>query len=74
MAAPTKEEWSHIHAKAWQDPEFRAMLESDPAAALARYGKEVGKNFDRVIDIGPRPDGVADSDLYKHHKIPPACC
>lgn len=74
MAAPTKEDWSHIHAKAWKEPEFRNLLENDPSAALAHYGEKTGKVFDQVIDIGPRPEGVSDEDLHKHHKIPPACC
>ena len=73
MATPTKEEWSQIHAKAWQEPAFRKRLESDPAAALAQYGDETGKKFDKVIDIGPRPEGVPDGELANHH-IPPACC
>ena len=74
MPAPTKEQWSHIHAKAWQEPKFREMLESDPAAALAHYGKQNEVEFDKVIEIGPRPAGVSDDELFKHVKIPPACC
>lgn len=73
MGAPTKQEWAKIHAKAWKDPEFRKHLETNPMQALKLYGKEVGKNFDKVIDIGPRPKGVPDEDLHKHH-VPPACC
>ncbi len=74
MAAPTREQWSHIHARAWKDDKFRALLESNPSAALELYGKDNDQVFDKVIDIGPRPEGVSDEELHKHHNIPPACC
>jgi hypothetical protein len=74
MAAPTKKDWGHIHAKAWQEPEFRKLLETDPKKALAAYGKLTGKTFDKVVKLDPKPKGVAKEDLHKHKPIPPACC
>lgn len=76
MAAPTNKDWGQIHAKAWRDPAFRTLLEQDPKKALVQYGKEVGKTFDKIVKISPRPKGVAAEDLAKHENAtaPPACC
>jgi hypothetical protein len=76
MGAPTNKDWGQIHAKAWRDPEFRKLLEQDPKKALAKYGKEVGKTFDKVVKVAPKPKGVAQEDLPKHQNAtaPPACC
>jgi len=76
MGAPTKKDWGAIHAKAWRDKEFRKLLETDPAKAVKKYGKEVGKTFDKVVKVGPKPKDTADADLHKHEsaKQPPACC
>ena len=76
MGAPTNKDWGQIHAKAWRDPAFRTLLETDPKKAVAKYGKEVGKTFDKLIKVRPRPKGVADAELNKHADAttPPACC
>lgn len=76
MPAPTKKDWGLMHAKAWQDPKFRALLETDPTKAVTAYGKEVGKTFDKIVKIGARPKGVDGTDLHKHEQavVPPACC
>jgi hypothetical protein len=76
MSAPTSKDWGRIHAKAWRDAEFRKLLEQDPKRALAQYGKEVGKTFDKIVKIGRKPKGVADEDLDRHKDAtaPPACC
>lgn len=76
MSAPTNKDWGRIHARAWRDPEFRKLLEQDPRKAVARYGKEVGKTFDKVVKLGPKPKGVDDEDLHRHRDAvaPPACC
>jgi hypothetical protein len=76
MGAPTNKDWGQIHAKAWRDREFRTLLEQDPKKALAQYGKEVGKTFDQVVKIAPKPKGVAAEDLARHENAtaPPACC
>ena len=59
MGAPTNKEWGKIHAKAWRDPEFRKLLEQDPKKAMAQYGKEVGKTFDKVVKVGPEAEGCS---------------
>lgn len=74
MAQVTNEDWSKIHAKAWRDPKFRALLERDPTKAVKAYGKEVGKTFDKILKLAPRPKGVADDSLEGQHRSPPACC
>lgn len=76
MSAPSNSDWGKIHAKAWREPEFRQLLEQDPKKALAQYGKEVGKTFDKVVKVGAKPKGVANELLHKHANAtaPPACC
>ena len=75
MGAPTKKDWGQIHAKAWRDPEFRKLLETDPTKAVKKYAKEAGKTFDKVVRIAPRPKGDAGT-LHKSPvaTTPPACC
>ena len=55
MAELTEEEWSKIYAKAWSDPEFRKLLETDPIKAVEAYGKEVGKTFSKIVPLHPEP-------------------
>ena len=76
MSAPTNKDWGKIHAKAWRDAEFRKLLEQDPRKAVTQYGKEVGKTFDRIVRITPKPKGVPAEDLHRHEDAtaPPACC
>lgn len=76
MPAPTKKDWGLMHAKAWKDPKFRELMETDPKKAVAVYAKEHNKTFDKIVKIGPKPKGVADADLAKHESAiaPPACC
>jgi hypothetical protein len=76
MGAPTKKDWGRIHAKAWREPAFRTLLEQDPKKALAQYGKEVGKTFDKVVKVASPPKGVDKDSFHKHENAtaPPACC
>jgi hypothetical protein len=76
MGAPTNKDWGQIHAKAWRDPAFRTLLETDPTKAVEKYGKEVGKSFDKLVKVRPRPKGVPDEKLDTHADAttPPACC
>jgi hypothetical protein len=76
MAAPTSKDWGKIHAMAWRDRDFRKLLETDPKKALAKYGKTVGKRFDKVVRVSAKPKGVPAADHHKHSTAiaPPACC
>jgi len=76
MGAPTKKDWGAIHAKAWKDKKFRTLLETDPTKAVKQYGKEVGKTFDKVVKVAPKPKGADDAKLHQHSDAtqPPACC
>ncbi|MDA7965158.1 hypothetical protein [Ruegeria sp.] len=76
MTAPTNEDWGKMHAKAWKDPEFRTLLEQDPTSAVKAYGKEVGKTFTQIVNVGEKPSDVHDDDLHTHDTAvaPPACC
>ena len=75
MPAPTKKDWALIHAKAWKDPKFRALLETDPKKAITAYAKEHNKTFDKIFKVAAKPKGVADEHLHKvDMSHPPACC
>jgi hypothetical protein len=74
VAQITNEDRSKIHAKAWRDPVFRALLESDPTKAVEVYGKEVGKTFDKILKWDPKPEGVVGEHLVEYHRPPPSCC
>lgn len=52
-------QWGRIVARAWGDPEFKAKLLADPAAALEEYGLlpppgfqiKVVENTDKVVHL-----------------------
>ena len=76
MSAPTNADWGHIYKKAWLDAKFRYLLETDPTKALKEYGAEVGKTFDKMVEIEPAPDSKEVPEKFWHllHQAPPACC
>lgn len=73
---PTNADWGEIHAKAWQDPQFRNLLETDPTQAVKDYGASVGKSFDQIVMIKPAPDPQQIPEKFWPllHQTPPACC
>ncbi|MCV6585665.1 MAG: hypothetical protein OIF47_09025 [Marinibacterium sp.] len=75
MNTPTSDDWGKVHAKAWQDPEFKALLESNPREAMDAYCEEQGKPpFDKIVLLGGKPDDALDHLLHEAHQAPPACC
>ena len=62
---PSHDDWNKIHAKAWKDPEFRELLETDPRKAVDQWGAERGVKFDKVVHTADPTDGDV---------APPACC
>jgi hypothetical protein len=72
--ALTNQDWGKIHAKAWRDPKFRHLLETDPTAAIKCYGLAVGKTFGKMVIVRPRPASVHDSALEEVNPFPPSCC
>jgi hypothetical protein len=76
VAYVTKEDWGKIHAKAWKDPNFRQLLETDPTQAIKNYGVEVGQTFDQIVIVDPPPDltKIPEELWPLLHQAPPACC
>ena len=73
MPGPTNADWGKIHAKAWRDPKFRKLLETDPTKAVRAYGKQVGKKFTKIVKLDRKPKG-AKEPLERHHRRAPGCC
>jgi hypothetical protein len=73
VADITGEDWGNIHAKAWRDPEFKRLLETDPTKAIRDYGQSIGKTFDKIVFVRPRPN-IADEFLPFVNPFPPSCC
>jgi hypothetical protein len=73
----TSDDWGRIHGKAWRDPRFKLLLESDPTAAIKEYvdGQPSlkGKKL-RIVQVRPRPRGVDDDFLDDINPFPPSCC
>lgn len=70
MANLTKDDWVEIHAKAWKDPKFRLLLETDPTAAIKGWAHDVSRKVDKIVDL---------SDWIKKDESdwdygPPSCC
>jgi hypothetical protein len=70
----TNKDWGKIHAKAWLDPEFRNLLETDPTRAIKQYGREVGKTFDKIVKLRAKPKGIPDDFLADVNPFAPSCC
>jgi hypothetical protein len=82
VARLSDEDWGKIHAKAWLEPEFRKLLESDPTKAVREYERSIGKPsgyFDRIVRVGKPPSKGAHRRLSKEvleraAPWPPWCC
>jgi hypothetical protein len=74
VADLTNEDWGNIHAKAWLDDGFRQLLETDPTRAIRDYGKSIGKTFDKIVTVRPKPKGIPDEFLPDINPFPPSCC
>ena len=82
MAGPTNADWGKIHAKAWLDPEYRKLLESDPTKAIREYEKSIGKPsgyFAQIVRVGKPPSKSAIKktplEVLEHAAPwPPWCC
>ena len=55
------EEWGRMVAHAWINPEFKSLLESDPAAAARKFGIEKPV----VFQVPPRPAGFDDDQVQR---------
>jgi len=73
VAGPTNADWGKIYAKAWTDPKFRKLLETDPTKAIKKYGREAGKKFTRIVRVAKKPKKPRRR-LDKIHLHPPSCC
>jgi hypothetical protein len=70
MANLVKDDWEKIHAKAWRDPDFRFLLETDPTAAIKCWANENKLEIDKIVDLS---DWIRDDESDFNHG-PPSCC
>lgn len=74
----TGEDWGAIHARAWHDPKFKNLLETDPTAAVKLYGNSLTppKVFDRIVVVRdpPDPEEVPEQFWPFVNPFPPSCC
>src|SRR5215475_1123585 len=47
----TQQDWIDIHAKAWSDDKFRALLETDPTAAIRLWAAEQKRYVNKIVDL-----------------------
>jgi hypothetical protein len=47
----TKQDWVEIHAKAWKDPVFKALLETDPTTAVRLWAAERKRAVNKIVDL-----------------------
>ncbi len=77
--APTPEDWAAMHQKAFTDPAYRALFETDPTAAVKQYAAEAKKSFTQIVNTD---HWVDTSKPYEENPHPPgggqagcsACC
>ncbi|MFM7169305.1 MAG: hypothetical protein ACKOYH_00405 [Cyanobium sp.] len=68
---PDKQDWIDMHKYAWQNAQFKQLLETDPAEALKFWGILNNKQFTSVIAVPEKPE---NPDEYGDPQPPPACC
>lgn len=78
MAKLSDADWGKIHAKAWKEPKFRKLLETDPGRAIRTYYKATYKRNlpkgTKIMTIRKRPANVPHEHLHKVHQFVPWCC
>jgi len=82
VAKLSDEDWGKIHAKAWLEPKFRNLLETDPTKAIREYEKSIGKPagyFTQIVRVGKPPSKTAlkktpEAVLQRAAPWPPWCC
>jgi hypothetical protein len=77
MSQISDADWGKIHAKAWRDPEFRRLLETDPTQAIHSYAKEakIALTKDtKLVTLREKPADIPDQYLDKVHQSVPWCC
>jgi hypothetical protein len=82
VAKLSDKDWGKIHAKAWLEPGFRKLLESDPTKAIREYEKSIGKPsgyFDQIVELAKPPSKTALKTLPREvleQAMPwaPWCC
>ena len=82
MARLSDEDWGKIHAKAWLEPDYRKLLESDPTKAIREYEKSIGKSagyFTQIVRVGKPPSSrvtrsISMEVLQRAAPWPPWCC
>jgi hypothetical protein len=68
---PTQEDWAAIHKKAFNDPKFHSLFETDPTAAIKQYAAEAKKTFTKIVST----EGWIDkSKPYVATRTPPVSC
>jgi hypothetical protein len=77
----TNLDWGKIHAKAWREPDFRTLLETNPTEAIRTYErleKERGRrlNLKVLVKVAPAPDPKEIPECFWEdiNPFPPSCC
>ena len=65
----TKEDWIEIHAKAWNDEEFRRLLEIDPTGAIRLWAAERKRVINKIVDLS-QWEAIRPDDQFPA----PGCC
>jgi hypothetical protein len=66
----TKDDWAKIHAKAWKEPEFRYLLETDPTKAIKEWAHAAGRTVEKIVDLS---DWIKKEERDWNYG-PPSCC
>jgi hypothetical protein len=82
VAKLTDADWGKIHAKAWREPDFRKLLESDPTKAVREYEKSIGRKpgyFTQIVRLPNYPTqktaaSIPEEVLERAAPWPPWCC
>jgi hypothetical protein len=74
----TNADWGKIHAKAWREPAFRELLETDPTTAIKQYVEKAHPGHAtvklRMVKLRDAPSDVPQQFWDDVNPFPPSCC
>jgi hypothetical protein len=74
----TNVDWGKLHAKAWREPAFRDLLESDPTEAIKQYVRKerpgVAQVKIKMVKLRAAPSDVPEQFWDDVNPFPPSCC
>jgi hypothetical protein len=72
----TGQDWGRILAKAWREPEFYNLLQTDPTRAITQWaGQQTPpRTITTMVILPRRPEHIPPEYWDDVNPFPPSCC